>query len=203
MGFQQGATGRRALVSYIGRKMSKLVDHTPNQGRRRIHSRQISVTGYLRADRLLDLEARLTDTKGIDYPISTGTRRAGMPIHDMVITLTVDEQMNVCAVSACSNTVPYPGACETIASAYDSLVGLNLLDGFRQAVRERVGGVAGCTHLTELLSSVPTVALQTLASFKADNAATEGKPFQLDKCHALDTRGEVVRVHYPRWHTAR
>ena len=25
-------------------------------------------------------------------------------------------------------------------------------------------------------------------------------PFQLDRCHALRTDGEVVRLHYPRWH---
>ena len=25
------------------------------------------------------------------------------------------------------------------------------------------------------------------------------KPFQLDRCHALDSGGEAVRLYYPRW----
>lgn len=183
--------------------MSKLVENLPAEGRRPIHSRRIVVDGFLRADGLIDLEARLVDTKQIDYPISSGLRPTGMPIHDMLITVTVDERMMVRSVSAASHAVPYPGACEAITGAYAALAGLNLFDGFRTAVREQLGGIAGCSHLTELLLSVPTVALQTLASFVPDNAPAESKPFQLDKCHALATDGEVVRQYYPRWHKRR
>lgn len=179
--------------------MSKLVENAPASGRRKIHSRQLSLDGYVRADGLMEIEARLVDRKCIDYPISTGLRRAGEPIHDMVITVVVDAGLSIVEIRAASDAVPYPGACESIASAYGALVGLNLFNGFRQAVRERVGGVAGCSHLTELLLAVPTTALQTLASFGADNEETAQKPFQLDKCHALDTAGEVVRHHYPKW----
>jgi hypothetical protein len=28
----------------------------------------------------------------------------------------------------------------------------------------------------------------------------EQKPFQLDRCHALDTTGDVVRRYYPKWY---
>jgi len=183
--------------------MSKLVEHAPAQGRRRIHSRTIAIEGFLRADGLLDLEARLVDTKELDYSIASGVRPAGAPIHEMRVVVTVDEQLCVRAVAAESLAVPYPGACESICEAYASLVGLNLVDGFRRAVQARLGGIAGCSHLTELLLSVPTVGLQTLASFVADNAPTQNQPFQLDKCHALDTEGAVVKTHYPRWYRER
>ena len=26
------------------------------------------------------------------------------------------------------------------------------------------------------------------------------QPFQIDRCHALRSDGEVVRLHYPRWY---
>jgi len=183
--------------------MSKLVANTPDTGRRLIHSRRVVAEGYLRADGLIEIEARLLDTKAIDYRISTGVRTAGTPIHDMSITLVIDQGMTVRALRAASDAVPYPGACGAVTPAYAELTGLNLFDGFGAAVRERLGGVSGCTHLTELLLSLPTVALQTLASFVADNAESDRKPFQLDKCHALETRGEVVRTHYPKWYVSR
>jgi len=168
--------------------------------RRPIHSRRVELEGYLRDDGLLDIEARLVDVKAQDYVISTGVRRAGEPIHDMRVCLTIDRDMQFVAVAAVAAATPYPGACDTIAPAYQGLVGLNLMRGFRAAVRERFGGLAGCSHMTELLMSVPTAALQTWASFWRDNEESLEKPFQLDRCHALDTRGETVRAHYPRWY---
>jgi len=33
-----------------------------------------------------------------------------------------------------------------------------------------------------------------------DTESTQGKPFQLDRCHALDTHGEGVRRYCPGWY---
>ena len=43
--------------------------------------------------------------------------------------------------------------------------------------------------MTELLFSFPTAAIQTFATFRTDTgeAQDDRKPFQLDRCHALDT----------------
>ncbi|WP_230969490.1 DUF2889 domain-containing protein [Nitrogeniibacter aestuarii] len=182
--------------------MSKLVAHAPESGRRLIHSRRIQLDGYLRSDGLLEIEARLSDTKAVDYAISSGIRKAGEPIHEMVILVVVDARMDVVSVAAKSQAVPYPGACEEIAPAYASLAGLNLMAGFREAVRSQLGGIQGCSHLTELLLAVPTAAVQTFASFFRDNEDAAQKPFQLDRCHALDSRGETVRNYYAKWYVA-
>jgi hypothetical protein len=77
---------------------------------------------------------------------------------------------------------------------------------FRADVKERLGGVAGCTHLTEMAQVLPTAAMQALAGevFGARDAATEDtrtdKPLQLDRCHALRTDGPAVATYYPRWY---
>ena len=60
--------------------------------------------------------------------------------------------------------------------------------------------VRGCSHLTELLLSLPTGAVQTAATFRRDNEDTGEKPFQLDRCHALETSGDAVRKYYPKWY---
>ena len=98
-----------------------------------------------------------------DFVLASGSRPAGEPIHRMQLTLTVDTQLNVVGSEARSLDHPYPGHCQAIEPAYRRLVGLNLLRGFRRAVRERLGGIAGCTHLTELGDVLPTAVVQAFA----------------------------------------
>ena len=164
------------------------------------HTRRVRYEGYKRADGLWDIEAHLTDIKNHDFNLKTGVRRAGQPVHSMWIRITIDRRMNVVAAVASSDAVPYPGGCETIAPAYGTLVGLNLMRGFRKNAAELLGGVKGCTHLTEMLSGFPTAAIQTFAGEMPEERADGAKPFQLDQCHALEMSTETVKKWYPKWH---
>jgi hypothetical protein len=164
------------------------------------HTRRIRYEGYRRADGLWDIEAHLNDVKNHDYRLKTGVRRAGQPVHDMWVRITIDRQFNVVAACASSDAVPYPEGCETIAPAYARLVGLNLMKGFRKSVHELLGGVRGCTHMTEMLGGLPTAAIQTFAGEMPEESENGPKPFQLDQCHALETTTETVRKWYPRWY---
>jgi hypothetical protein len=168
-----------------------------------VHSRRIVVEGYRRDDGLLELDACLEDVKDVDYLLAPGVRRAGEPVHQLHVRVTIDAEFNIVAADACLDWVPYPGGCDTIAPHYRRLVGLNLLRGFRRTVGEMFADVRGCSHLSELLLSLPTAAIQTFATFQRDNADTGVKPFQLDRCHALETCSETVRRFYPKWHRAR
>lgn len=172
----------------------------PTHPRRKVHLREIRVEGYRRDDGLLELDACLRDTKAVDYALASGVRKAGDPVHEMRVRVTIDAAFNIVDAEACSDWVPYPGGCDTIGPAYRKLIGLNLVRGFRRTVGEMFADVRGCSHLTELLLSLPTAAIQTFATFQRDNAETLEKPFQLDRCHALETSSETVRQFYPRWH---
>ncbi len=158
------------------------------------------IDGFVRDDGSLELEAALTDVKDVDYLISSGLRPAGVPVHEMRVRVVLDPHFTIREAYAEMPWVPFFGSCDRAAPRYEALVGLNLLRGFRQAVLERLGGVQGCTHLTELLMSLPTAAIQTWATFKKDNEDTGQKPFQLDQCLGLDTRhSEAVQRFYPKW----
>ncbi|MCK2126253.1 DUF2889 domain-containing protein [Thauera aromatica] len=172
----------------------------PALPRRPIHRRNIEVQGFQRADGLLELDASITDIKGIDYQLGSGLRPAGEPVHLMRIRVTLDEDFNIVDAAACSDGVPYPGQCDTIGPVYRKLVGLNLVRGFRRTVGEMFADVRGCTHLTEMLLSLPTAAIQTAASFRSDSEDTTGRPFQIDRCHALESSAEAVRLYYPKWY---
>lgn len=171
------------------------------------HRRAITAEAYRREDGLWDIEARLTDTKPRDIALAGGrTRPYGQPLHDLWLRVTIDESLNVLDAQASSDWVPYPGSCDTIGDAYRKLIGLNLMRGFRKAVRERLAGVAGCTHLTELANVIPTTAIQAFAGDVFDIRDGSGDdhqaepPYQLHGCHALRFDGEVVREYYPRWY---
>lgn len=177
--------------------------HPPQ--RRHVHTRSIRVDAYVRDDGLWDVEAQLVDTKSRDLQLASGVRAAGDPVHDVTLTITIDTDLNVRDARASTASVPYPGFCNAIEPAYAKLIGLNLLHQFRRHVRERLGGMRGCTHLTELADVLPTAAIQAFAGErvrKPQPAAdgTERQPFYLDSCHALVTTGPAVAQFYPRWY---
>jgi hypothetical protein len=168
--------------------------------RRRLHLRQVRYEGFERPDGLFDIEGYLVDTKDQDLMLLSGLRPAGEPVHEMQVRVTIDGDFNVRAIEAHTDRMPYPGHCDRIHPGYEQLVGSNLVQGFRKRLHDLLGGLRGCTHVTELLAYLPTAAVQTFSSLRKREDQGEGKPFQLDRCHALDTTGEAVRHHYPQWY---
>ncbi len=165
------------------------------------HRRSIDVHVYARGNGLWEVDAEIRDVKTRDAKLAGGLRRAGDPIHDMLLRLVVDEQLNIVEAGSETRWMPYPGQCDDHGDAYAALVGLNLLKGFRQAVKERLGGVAGCTHLTELTQVLPTAVIQAFAGEVLDTREdSEHRPFQIDRCHALRADGAAVKQFYPRWY---
>ena len=66
---------------------------SPNVDRDPIHTRAIECKSYRRSDGLWDIEGHLTDVKA--YPFLNDFRgevKAGEPLHDMWIRLTVDRE---------------------------------------------------------------------------------------------------------------
>jgi len=167
------------------------------------HRRQIDVQVFSRGNGLWEVDALLIDTKSRIANMSDGPRPPGTPIHEMLLRLVVDERLNILEAGSETRWMPYPGICSEHGDAYAGLVGLNLLQNFHRRVRERLGGVRGCTHITELAQVLPTAVVQAFSGEVIDTRGqTEGaaQPFQLDRCHALRTDSETVRQYYPRWH---
>lgn len=179
---------------------------SPSISRRALkHTRAIQVEAFARDDGLWDIDAHISDIKTRDITLASCVRPAGAPVHDLWLRLTIDTQLNVVDAQAVSDAVPYPNFCDTIVPAYRKLVGLNLMHGFREGVRQRLSGVQGCTHLTELALVLPTAAIQAFAGEVLDTRdgasgnSQSQKPFQLDRCHALRTDGAAVAQYYPHW----
>ena len=182
---------------------------SPPADRRLLHRRTVECIGYRRADGLFDIEGRLTDVKSYSFPNSYrgGEIRAGEPVHDMWVRLTLDADLLVHAAEAWTADGPY-AVCGDVNDAYRSLAGVRIGPGWRRAIQERVGGVRGCVHITELLGPMATTAYQTIHGRRAEKP--EGRtdpparaPFFINSCHALSSEGEVVRSDFPQWFTGR
>ncbi|KIF81731.1 DUF2889 domain-containing protein [Noviherbaspirillum autotrophicum] len=179
---------------------------SPPTSRRALkHTRSIQIEAFARDDGLWDIDARITDVKTRDTRLASGVRPAGEALHNLWLRLTVDTQLNVIDAEAASDAVPYPGYCDTIGPAYKKLAGLNLLKGFRDGVKQRLSGINGCTHLSEMAMVLPTAVIQAFAGDVLDtrdganDEQQTHKPFQLDRCHALRSEGAAVAKYYPRW----
>jgi Protein of unknown function (DUF2889) len=169
------------------------------------HRRSIDVQIYSRGNGLWEVDARVTDVRARETRMATGLLPAGAPIHDMLVRLVVDEQFNVIESGAQTNSMPYPGECDQFGDAYRQLEGLNLMKGFRQAVKDRLGGTRGCTHINELTQVLPTAVVQAFAGEVLDtrgDGAASAQPFQIDRCRALRADGPAVKTYYPRWYRA-
>ncbi len=173
--------------------------------REHIHSREIRCRGYRRADGLWDVEAVIEDTK--TYSFANHDRNgiaSGEPIHRMHIRLSVDDRLVVHAAEAVTEAAPF-SLCGDIAPRFAALVGLRIGPGWRKAVLERMAGVHGCTHLTDLLiGPVTQTVMQTVgpARSRRSNAPAGGaRPPIIDTCHALAADGPVVAREWPDFYS--
>ena len=177
---------------------------SPPASRRHYHTRKIECRGYFREDGLWDIEGHMTDVKTYSFENSDrGEVHAGEPVHEMSIRLTLNDEFEVKAAEAVTDHGPF-GVCAAIAPSYEKLVGVKIGFGFRKAVKDRLGGVAGCTHLTELLYPMATVAYHTLYASRTQARRDAGlprdsetnrpksKPRQIDSCLGMPCPGQCT-----------
>jgi hypothetical protein len=179
---------------------------SPPVPRELVHTRDIVVRGYRRADGLFDIEAELADRR--NHPFATpdrGTIAVGEKLHGMVMRMTVDEDMQIIESVADTEFGPFL-QCAGGAETYGRLAGLTIRPGFLKAANERLGGTAGCTHLRELLQQMATIALQTVLSGSraggaGDPRSSAGAARLLNTCHAYASDGPVVKRRWPALYT--
>ena len=181
-----------------------------SSARKPLHTRRISFEGFLRDDGLWDIDAELHDSKS--YPIhmrDRGDLAPGEAIHHMRIRVTVDDSLTIRQIATAMDSAPF-SECQAAADPMTKLVGVTLGAGWRKAIDGAIGGVAGCTHLRELLFNVATAAFQTIPVYRSQQKEAEGQrpdadapPYYLDKCMSWDTAGPVVQRLMPMFYRPR
>ncbi len=81
---------------------------SPPASRDLIHSRQVECRGYRRSDGLWDVEGHLTDTKTYGFENEfRGVVPPGVPVHEMWVRLTVDDEMVIQDIETSTDHSPF------------------------------------------------------------------------------------------------
>jgi hypothetical protein len=151
----------------------------------------------------------MTDKKTYQFSNNwRGEVPIGEPLHEMLLRVTIDDNFVIQDVIAATEHSPFE-MCPSITPVYKSVIGIKMGAGWRKAIRMKVGGVQGCTHLTELLFPMATVAMQTIWPLlrhkknKADSdvGTSDKRPVVLNTCHAWSTDSPVVKENAKKYYT--
>jgi len=131
-----------------------------------IHTRQIHCQGFRREDGLWEIEGYLRDQRAFAHHNHWGDKNLGpeVPVHEMWMRLTLDENKVIVAVETSMEHIPFPPHCAEVRPNYQALVGIKIAAGFRKRVHTAVGGALGCTHVNTLLQNLATTAFQAMSS---------------------------------------
>jgi hypothetical protein len=172
----------------------------PEVTREPLHKRAIVMDGFKRSDGLFEVEARLQDTKPQAFRPPSGTKvvAAGESIHEMIVRIVFDDDLTVRDVIVAAPALPYAG-CAGGPPAMKSLIGLKMSAGWSTAVRQKLAGAAGCTHLMGLMVPMAATAYQSLTVHRLEPYLREGKrmPPRPDSCIAYSRHGELIRTLWP------
>ena len=154
---------------------------SPPVQRKAVHKRQINCNGFVRSDGLYDIEAELTDHKTYAFPSDfRGTVTPDLPVHHMILRVTINKELVIQHAGAITITGPY-AICPMANEVFHNLIGLQIGPGWRRKVQAAIGGRHGCTHITELLGPVATIAYQTLYGEEARQNRQLGPMTDQDK----------------------
>lgn len=167
---------------------------SPSVTRERVHHRTLDLQCFQRSDGLLDIEGRITDIKPFDLVVSGGeVRAANTPVHDMLLRLTVNEELEIVSAEA---AMPQGAQrfCYAAPADYSALVGVKIGPGWIKVARMRLERGHGCTHITEMLGQMGTAAMQGMYGLRMRGRTLDGvypaSPKLADTCRGL-RRGNI------------
>ena len=178
--------------------------------RRPVHTRNIRFEGFLRDDGLWDIDCSLSDTKAEAIHMrERGLLPPGEPVHLLRVRLTLDDNLTIRAVQTAAVNAPFQECQAPAGEPMQKLVGLTMGPGWRRMIEGAIGGVAGCTHLRELVFNAATAAYQMIPHYRAtqsgrkDEATADGKPpFYMGQCMTWAFDGPVVQRLAPVFYRA-
>lgn len=179
--------------------------------RQAVHTRTIEFQGYLRDDGLWDIEATMRDLRQYEYVTRELERRPPpSTVHHMLLRVTLDDRMVIRAIESALPAVPFP-ECPKAADPLERLIGARLGAGWRRTIDEAMGGIAGCTHLRELMFNLATAAFQTIPVYRSNLDRRAGRPDartvnlkrpppHFGKCMTWDFNGPVMQRVAPEFY---
>jgi hypothetical protein len=149
------------------------------------------------------VEGKLRDTRISPSP-PQDPEQGFVVVHEMIARLWIQgPDLTIAAVEAEMPTIPRE-MCPQALLAVQKLVGLKVKTGFTQKVKDLIGDVRGCSHLTNLLLTLGPAAVQ--GYFAAYGRASAARPLDhpalsrvIDSCHVWRKDGPYVKSLVAAW----
>jgi hypothetical protein len=160
-----------------------------------VHTRKIKINAFDLGDQQVLVEGELLDTR----PVGSEEKGEGLrTIHRLFARIRVQgPDLTITHVDAEMKRIPREG-CPEALPAVQKLAGLRIISGYTQRVKDLIGDVKGCSHLTSLFLTMGPVAVQGyFAAYGRKGAArTPDNPAfarLLNSCHVWRDDGPFVR----------
>jgi hypothetical protein len=116
-----------------------------------VHERRIDMKTFPLEDGRVIVEGSLRDERMVLGYNWDGTERQPGQVHHMIVRLLVGGYPpTIMDAEAEMPGVPQE-LCPETAETVRKIIGMPITSGYSEEVRARIGGVAGCTHLTHLI----------------------------------------------------
>lgn len=126
-----------------------------------LHTRSITVNTYEIGENILLIEGILKDDRFFpSYFYSAKKFIDPGTIHHIIIRLKISlPEIEITDAEAEMAAVPNE-ICQEVKDAVTKLIGIRIKQGFTQKIRKLFGGTAGCLHMTNLIISMGSAAVQ-------------------------------------------
>lgn len=123
-----------------------------------VHTRKIEINTFDLDDHRILVEGELEDTRR--PPSSEESETGPFLVHHLIARIWVQgPDLTISAVDAEMKRIPRQ-ECPEVLRAVQKLVGIKIITGFTQKVKDLIGNVRGCSHLTNLFLTLGPVAVQ-------------------------------------------
>jgi hypothetical protein len=123
-----------------------------------VHTRKIEINTFDLDDHRILVEGELEDTRR--PPSAEESETGPFLVHHLIARIWVQgPDLTISAVDAKMKRIPRQ-ECPEVLPAVQKLVGVKIITGFTQKVKDLIGNVRGCSHLTNLFLTLGPVAVQ-------------------------------------------
>ncbi len=161
-----------------------------------VHSRNMEIQTLDLGDHRILVEGKLKDTRISQSPSGAPAQDPAV-VHSLIARLWVQgPDLTITAAEAEMPTIPRE-MCPQALPAVQGLVGLRVITGFKQKVKNLIGDVKGCSHLTQLFLTLGPAAVQGyFAAYGRASANPLDHPALsrvIDSCHLWRKDGPYVK----------
>lgn len=159
-----------------------------------LHTRQTRTDCWLTDDGFYKAIGIIDDDKGISMTTYSGKPvEPGGDLHTMRATLILNKTLII--QSAVIEMIDIPGdECKSACAKPEDLIGLSISRGYNKGLKERIGGIKGCSHVFALLQQMGPAIVQAVYSDATNdkhNSQDNWEPL-IDTCFTWRDNGPVV-----------